>query len=552
MKNAIISISPFFEKRGLKTAFLIICAVFFTITGEVNGAWWWPPSNTEILPENPTSADVVVITLSGSWPDSGVPDGSAISVSGNNIYFDVIDQSSFGLTVITPWERKRSVGPLAAGTYTVFTRLLGDRFVPEIYTQAAQFTVSSGSHVDTVYYVDAIDGNDSNNGLSPETSFATIRKAVDTAKSGDSIIVAEGVYTEDGNHDIDFHAKAINVRGTDPNDPEVVAATVIDCQQNSSGFRFRSNEPPSARVSGLTIINASYSAIYCDDYSCPTIDRCVMKFNHGFSGGGIRCRSFSSPTIRNCTISGNTAVYDGGGIYCSDNSDAIITNCVINDNSAGGFGGGGYGGGIDIVYSNSTISNCTITGNSAAQRGGGVNVGYIANVDITNCILWDNIASNGSQIAILDASSSVSYSNIQNGQSDVYFLIRPDRGCDECTLDWGPGNIDIDPCFVDADGNDFHLKSQAGRWDLNSESWVLDAVTSPCIDGGNLSSPIGLEPFPNGGRVNMGAYGGTDQASKSYFGTTPCQTIMAGDINGDCEIDLVDFAIMANNWLWKE
>jgi len=27
---------------------------------------------------------------------------------------------------------------------------------------------------------------------------------------------------------------------------------------------------------------------------------------------------------------------------------------------------------------------------------------------------------------------------------------------------------------------------------------------------------------------------------------------MAGDINGDCEIDLVDFAIMANNWLWKE
>ena len=61
--------------------------------------------------------------------------------------------------------------------------------------------------------------------------------------------------------------------------------------------------------------------------------------------------------------------------------------------------------------------------------------------------------------------------------------------------------------------------------------------------------PIGLEPFPNGGVVNMGVYGGTAQASKSYFGTEPCEIIIAGDIDGDCVVNRVDFSIIAFHWL---
>jgi hypothetical protein len=43
----------------------------------------------------------------------------------------------------------------------------------------------------------------------------------------------------------------------------------------------------------------------------------------------------------------------------------------------------------------------------------------------------------------------------------------------------------------------------------------------------------------------MGAYGGTAEASKSYFNRPPCETIVAGDINGDCAVNFKDFAIMA-------
>ena len=130
----------------------------------------------------------------------------------------------------------------------------------------------------------------------------------------------------------------------------------------------------------------------------------------------------------------------------------------------------------------------------------------------------------------------------------------------------GEDNIDLDPCFVAigywnpnetpddpnddfwVDG-DYHLKSQAGHWDSHSQSWIADAVTSPCIDAGNPMVPIGYEPFPNGGIVNMGAYGGTSEASKSYFGRPPCETIMAGDINGDCIVNFLDFWLMALHWM---
>jgi hypothetical protein len=109
-----------------------------------------------------------------------------------------------------------------------------------------------------------------------------------------------------------------------------------------------------------------------------------------------------------------------------------------------------------------------------------------------------------------------------------------------------PPDYPYDDFWIDGD---YHLKSQAGRWEPDSETWVQDDVTSPCIDAGDPNSPIALEPFPNGGIVNMGAYGGTVEASKSYFGKPVCEAIVAGDINGDCKVDFNDLILMAAHWL---
>ena len=45
------------------------------------------------------------------------------------------------------------------------------------------------------------------------------------------------------------------------------------------------------------------------------------------------------------------------------------------------------------------------------------------------------------------------------------------------------------------------------------------------------------------------AYAGTAEASKSYFGEPLCETIVAGDINGDCNLNFEDFRLMALHWL---
>ena len=47
----------------------------------------------------------------------------------------------------------------------------------------------------------------------------------------------------------------------------------------------------------------------------------------------------------------------------------------------------------------------------------------------------------------------------------------------------------------------------------------------------------------------MGAYGTGDEASKTYFGEPACETILAGDINGDCVVDFDDLAIVVSQWM---
>ena len=487
--------------------------------------------------------------------------------------------------------------------------------------------------------------------------FNNIQAAIDAAVNGGVVVVTPGTYTGDGNRDIDFHGKAITVRSVDPNDPNTVAATIIDCngtvEEKHCAFYFHSGEDCNSVLCGLAITNgyADYGgAIYCVS-SSPTITNCTFRDNTAqywwFSsltplentgpmvnddtgvhimippplpgwrgkGGGISCRS-SNPTLTNCKFIGNSAYERGGGMFNYYNSSPILTNCtfaansalygggmrnsssspnlfncIFNGNSAGLAGGGmynwesspavsncifngnsaGWGGGCMSNYRSSPmLTNCTFNRNSAIWGGAIFNTG--SDATLSNCILWGNTATKGNEIhldfytdfrgAEYPSIINVDYSDVDGGAAGVYVDT-------DCTLDWGTGNIDEDPCFANMgywdpngtpeDANDdfwvdgdYHLKSQAGRWDVNEGRWTKDDVTSPCIDVGNQSSPIGLEPFPNGGVINMGAYGGTAEASKSYFGEPVCETVVAGDINGDCKVNFKDFAFIAYHWLRDE
>jgi len=106
-----------------------------------------------------------------------------------------------------------------------------------------------------------------------------------------------------------------------------------------------------------------------------------------------------------------------------------------------------------------------------------------------------------------------------------------------------------DPLFADLANGDYHLLSQRGRYWPAHDVWVLDKVTSPCVDGGDpYDNPSG-EPMPNGGRIDMGAFGGTPFASLSDW-------LIASDANHDGKVDLADLSILCEEWLsilpWAE
>ncbi len=84
---------------------------------------------------------------------------------------------------------------------------------------------------------------------------------------------------------------------------------------------------------------------------------------------------------------------------------------------------------------------------------------------------------------------------------------------DTYNIELPESNIQADPQFADRTNHDFHLKSQYGRW--NGTTWITDEITSPCIDGGDPEDDYAKEPSPNGGRINIGVYGNTGEASKS-------------------------------------
>ena len=169
--------------------------------------------------------------------------------------------------------------------------------------------------------------------------------------------------------------------------------------------------------------------------------------------------------------------------------------------------------GIFLAGSSPTIHNVTVTGNEF-----GISAYAGAMPDIKNCILWGN-------------------------RDGDLFGCRARYSCVERGSD-GPANITDDPLFADADNGDYHLLSRQGRYVPAYGLWSFDDRTSPCIDAGSPATDFSGEWMPNGGCVNMGAFGGTREASMSDWP-------LIGDVNHDGIVDFRDMAIIEDQWLME-
>ena len=312
-----------------------------------------------------------------------------------------------------------------------------------------------------------------------------LQHAIAAAEDGDVIVAEPGTYREK----LRVGGKNITVTSTDPEDATVRGATVLTGEGPLVIFDDDATTDD-CFFTGFTVTGGSFG-IVCNGAS-PTISHCDLSGNRD---AGIKLWGESEPTVSYCEINGNGIGVEmwaqTGTRYVLDNG-GTLRNCVITGNRSYGVLGG-----------EPTVSNCTVADN----LGYGL---WCSSLALDNSIVYFN--NGGGENVAGRKSLTVTYSDVQGGAS-------------------GAGNIDGDPLFVARGGwteagwvpGDYHLQSQGWSWDSLQGDWSWDEATSPCIDAGNPSATLGDEPPCETGdplseratnsRLNMGAYGGTSEAS---------------------------------------
>jgi len=367
----------------------------------------------------------------------------------------------------------------------------------------------------STWYVDASVLH-SGDGLTWERAFKTIQQGIDAASHADTVVVAQGLYSES----VRFFGKNITLTSMDPLNGGVIADTIIS--GSGRAVTFEGTEDESCTLSGFTITESgeAYGGAIASRLrpTHATIERNTITGSFAqMEGGAI---AFCDGMIRRNIIVGNHANFAGAGLaYCH----GVIENNIISENVAGlatvnareGYGGGLYqcdgtirnniivrnvvhdalggpepyhypGQGAGLYGCDGIIDGNIVYGNHAYGEGGGL---YNCDAVIRNCVIWGNTAWDENQLM---GSTTPAYS------------------CIEAWRWGGEGNISEDPRFVDPDGpdndprtyldNDYRLRGDSPCIDVGFNSLDLpefDIAGMPRImyEGRSLTVDIGAYEF---------------------------------------------------------
>ena len=264
----------------------------------------------------------------------------------------------------------------------------------------------------------------------------------------------------------------------------------------------------------MTRFGESYAeqgaGIYCAPGATPVVTNCLFVGNSADQGAGVYCAAGSAPVLTDLSAVGNVATAGAAGIH-SDDPGVAIKNCVfwLNNTDTYGVtatyscisesapGEGNFGG--DPLLVGPVFSGTWPTSQSS---------------EYTPCSFWIPVGETlFRDVPGVTRDQFVGMWLNPAIETNTQFLIVEDTITEEGDTIVVKGNA----TGLGLEGGefriwDYHPRSTGGHW--TAGGWVADSVTSPCVDAGDPADEYPNEPAPNGGRINMGAYGNTYQASR--------------------------------------
>ncbi|NQT89167.1 right-handed parallel beta-helix repeat-containing protein, partial [bacterium] len=324
-------------------------------------------------------------------------------------------------------------------------------------------------------------GDNANDGITPATPKATVQNVINTynLEPGATVCVDTGQYTLTspitlGASDAGDDTARVTFLGSPHPDGAVLSGDgVVD------GFRL--GECSYVEISGFYIRQTDNAVTLSDSHHC---------------------------IVSHCRLTDSNR-----GIHITDGSDdGTFRNNILAGNSRGIAVEYDF---TTVRYENHTIEQNTFVGNFVGFDVDGTAVGLVVR---NNIFQQDEGPCLGVYMYLTDCDYNLFHTTgtayVYTGYETAYTLATW-----QAVTGFDRNSVSCDPLFVDAASGDYHLQSTAGSY--HDGAWTADGATSPAIDIG--WGDVGDEPVPNAsahhapgtGQRNLGAYGGTAQASKT-------------------------------------